>query len=150
MMPLIVLLAAFFLSLLLLKWIHNQFLLALAGRIAMSVMLFFTAVGHFAFTEGMALMIPSFVPFKQEMVYFTGVVEIAGAVGLLVPRLSTLTAWLLISFFILVLPANIYAALQHVDYQNATVNGQGPDYLWFRIPLQFLFIIWVYLSVIRK
>jgi uncharacterized membrane protein len=150
MMPLIVLLAAFFLSLLLLKWIHNQFLLALAGRIAMSVMLFFTAVGHFVFTEGMALMIPSFVPFKQEMVYFTGVVEIAGAVGLLVPRLSTLTAWLLISFFILVLPANIYAALQHVDYQNATVNGQGPDYLWFRIPLQFLFIIWVYLSVIRK
>jgi uncharacterized membrane protein len=150
MMPLIVLLAAFFLSLLLLKWIHNQFLLALAGRIAMSVMLFFTAVGHFAFTEGMALMIPSFVPFKQEMVYFTGVVEIAAAVGLLVPRLSTLTAWLLISFFILVLPANIYAALQHVDYQNATFNGQGPDYLWFRIPLQFLFIIWVYLSVIRK
>lgn len=150
MMPLIVLLAAFFLSLLLLKWIHNQFLLALAGRIAMSVMLFFTAVGHFVFTEGMALMIPSFVPFKQEMVYFTGVVEIAGAVGLLVPRLSTLTAWLLISFFILVLPANIYAALQHVDYQNATFNGQGPDYLWFRIPLQFLFIIWVYLSVIRK
>lgn len=150
MMPLTVLLAAFFLSLLLLKWIHNQFLLALAGRIAMSVMLFFTAVGHFAFTEGMALMIPSFVPFKQEMVYFTGVVEIAAAVGLLVPRLSTLTAWLLISFFILVLPANIYAALQHVDYQNATFNGQGPDYLWFRIPLQFLFIIWVYLSVIRK
>src|SRR5690606_1992291 len=123
---------------------------AWAGRIAMSAMLLFTAVGHFAFTEGMAMMIPSFVPFKEEMVYFTGLIEIAAAVGLLVPRLSRLTAWLLIAFFILVLPANIYAALQHVDYQNATFDGQGPTYLWFRIPLQLFFIIWVYFAAIRE
>lgn len=150
MMPLIVLLITFFLSLLILRGIRHRFLFALSGRIAMSVMLVCTAIGHLAFTEGMAMMIPSFVPFKEELVYFTGVVEIAAAAGLLVPRLSRLTAWLLIAFFILILPANIYAALQHVDYQNATLDGQGPDYLWFRIPLQLFFIIWVYLSVIRK
>jgi uncharacterized membrane protein len=150
MMPLIVLLIAFFLSLLILKWIRHQFLYALAGRIAMSVMLLFTAGGHFAFTEGMAMMIPTFLPFKEEMVYFTGVVEIAAAVGLLVPRLSRLTAWLLIAFFTLILPANIFAVLHHVDYQNATFDGQGPGYLWFRIPLQLFFIIWVYVSAVKR
>src|SRR5690606_4359258 len=150
MMPLVVLLTAFFLCLLILRWIRHQFLFAFAGRIAMSVMLLFTAVGHFAFTEGMAMMIPTFVPFKEETVYLTGVVEIAAAAGLLVPRLSRLTAWLLIVFFILVLPANIYAALVHVDYQNATFDGQGPSYLWFRIPLQLFFIIWIYFSAIRQ
>jgi len=150
MMPLVVLLTAFFLCLLILRCIRHQFLFAFAGRIAMSVMLLFTAVGHFAFTEGMAMMIPTFVPFKEETVYLTGVVEIAAAAGLLVPRLSRLTAWLLIVFFILVLPANIYAALEHVDYQNATFDGQGPSYLWFRIPLQLFFIIWIYFSAIRQ
>src|SRR5690606_38325732 len=88
--------------------------------------------------------------FKEETVYLTGVVEIAAAAGLLVPRLRRLTAWLLIVFFILVLPANIYAALEHVDYQNATFDGQGPSYLWFRIPLQLFFIIWIYFSAIRQ
>ena len=150
MMPLIVLLTAFFLCLLILRWIRHQFLYALAGRIAMSAMLVFTAVGHFAFTEGMAIMLPPFIPYKTEVVYLTGLIEMAAAVGLIIPRLRSLTAWLLIAFFMLVLPANIYAALQHVDYQNATFDGQGPGYLWFRIPLQLFFIIWVYLSAIRK
>jgi len=150
MMPLIVLLATFSLSLLILRWIRHQFLYALAGRIAMSVMLLFTAVGHFAFTEGMAMMLPPFVPYKQEVVYFTGLVEIAAAFGLLIPRFRLVTAWLLIVFFILVLPANIYAAIEHVDYQHASLDGNGPVYLWFRIPLQAFFIIWVYLSAIRR
>ena len=150
MMPLIVLLTAFFLCLLILRWIRHQFLYALAGRIAMSAMLVFTAVGHFAFTEGMAMMLPPFIPYKTEVVYLTGLIEMAAAVGLIIPRLRSLTAWLLIAFFMLVLPANIYAALQHVDYQNATFDGQGPGYLWFRIPLQLFFIIWGYFSAIRK
>lgn len=150
MMPLVVLLVVFFLSLSLFRLFRGKFHFALAGRIAMSGMLLFTAVGHFAFTEGMTLMLPSFIPLKEEMVYFTGLVEIVAAIGLLVPRLSILTAWLLIAFFILVLPANIYAATEHVDYQNATFDGHGPAYLWFRIPLQLFFIMWVYLSAIRK
>jgi len=150
MMPLVVLLLVFSLSLLLIKLSRKAYDFAFAGRIAMSAMLVFTAVGHFAFTEGMAMMLPTFVPYKTEVVYLTGLIEIAAAVGLIIPRLRSLTAWLLIAFFILVLPANIYAALQHVDYQNATFDGQGPGYLWFRIPLQLFFIIWVYFAAIRE
>lgn len=148
-MPLFVLLATFLFSLLLIKLMRKPDY-ALAGRIAMSAMLLFTAVGHFIFTEGMAMMLPPFIPCKTEVVYLTGLIEIAAAIGLLIPRFQSLTARLLIVFFILILPANIYASLEHVNYQEGTYEGNGPAYLWFRVPLQVLFIAWVYLSSIRK
>jgi uncharacterized membrane protein len=50
----------------------------------------------------------------------------------------------LIIFFLLILPANIYAAIKKVDYEKATYEGKGIGYLWFRVPLQIFFIAWVY------
>lgn len=150
MKPLIVLLAVFAVSLLITKFVRGSFEFALSGRIAMSVMLVFTAIAHFAFTKGMAMMVPGFIPFKTEAVYLTGLIEIAAAIGLFVPGFRVMTAWLLIAFFILMLPANIYAALNHIDYQKGTFDGNGLRYLWFRIPLQILFIVWTYFSAIKK
>lgn len=115
----------------------------------MSIMLLFTSIGHFAFTKGMEMMIPTIIPYKRTMVYLTGVIEICAAVGLLLGSTRELTAWLLILFFILLLPANIYAAMKHVDYQKGTFEGSGVGYLWFRVPLQVLFIIWTYFFAIR-
>lgn len=149
MKPLIVLISAFVISLLVNKVFNGNFEIALSGRIAMSAMLLFTAFGHFAFTEGMTMMLPDFIPFKTETIYFTGIIEIVAAIGLFIPSLRILTAWLLIAFFILILPANIYAAIKNIDYQKGTFDGQGLTYLWFRIPLQVLFIVWVYLSAIK-
>ncbi len=144
MKPLIVLLAVFAISLVVTRISSGRFEYAQSGRIALSVMLVFTAIAHFVFTQGMALMIPAFIPFRTPIVYLTGILEIATAVGLLVPSLRSLTGCLLIAFFILILPANIYAAIKQVDYQTATFNGKGLAYLWFRIPLQFVYIAWAY------
>lgn len=150
MEPLFVLLGAFLISLLILKVIKKKWMLALAGRMAMSIMLVFTGVAHFIYPEGMVLMLPDFIPFKTEMIYLTGVVEIAGAIGLLIPKIQKLSSWLLIVFFILILPANIHAAIKHVSLKTADFSGSGTEYLWFRIPLQVLFIAWVYYFGIRK
>lgn len=149
MKPLIVLLSVFAISLLSTKIFRGNYEFALSGRIAMSAMLVFTAVGHFVFTKGMTMMLPQFVPYKTEAVYLTGVIEIVAAIGLLIPNFNGLVAWLLIVFFILILPANIYAAIKNVDYQKGTFDGSGLTYLWFRIPLQVVFIVWTYLSVIK-
>lgn len=115
----------------------------------MSVMLAFTSIAHFVFPKGMAMMIPNFIPFKKELVYFTGITALAAAIGLLIPNLRSLTAWSLILFFVLILPANINAAIRHIDYQKGTFAGAGTNYLWFRVPLQILFILWVYFAAIR-
>jgi uncharacterized membrane protein len=149
MAPLIVLLATFIIAIFAIKIIYKNYDMALAARIAMSVMLLFTSVGHFAFTHGMTMMMPDFIPFKTQLVYITGVLEILAAVGLQIPRLRVLTAWLLILFFVLLLPANINAAIKNIDFQKGTFEGKGANYLWFRVPLQILFIVWTYISSIK-
>jgi len=143
MKPLIVLTGTFILCLVITKIINGDFNYILSGNIAMSVMLVFTAIGHFVYTRGMILMMPGFIPFKKEMVILTGIIELAAAVGLLIIKTRHLTALLLIIFFILILSANINAAIKKVDYQKATLDGPGTNYLWFRVPLQLLFIFWV-------
>lgn len=143
--------AAFLVSLIGLKLVSGEWNYRLAGNIGMASMLLFTAIGHFAFTKGMTMMLPDFVPFKQELVYLTGVIEAAAAIGLLISSLRETTAILLIVFFVLLLPANIHAALKNVDYQKGTYDGPSVAYLWFRVPLQLFFIAWiVYFSLYSR
>ena len=143
MKPLLVLLAAFAISICALRLFAGDWDYVSAGNIAMASMLLFTAIGHFAFTKGMAMMLPGFVPFKKLLVYITGVIEIVAGVGLLVNSVRVSAAVFLIFFFVILLPANIYAAMKGVDYQTGSYGGNGLTYLWFRVPLQLLFIAWV-------
>lgn len=149
MKPLIVLLSVFAISFIATRILRGKYEFAFSGRIAMSVMLVFTAIAHFTFTKGMEMMLPSFIPFKALVVYITGIIELAAAIGLLIPSLRIITGWLLVIFFILILPANIQAAIQHIDYQTGTYQGNGVMYLWFRVPLQLFFIAWVYFCTIK-
>ncbi|UOQ77921.1 DoxX family protein [Hymenobacter sp. 5516J-16] len=116
----------------------------LAGNGAMAAMLLFTGAAHFAFTQGMMQMLPAFLPAKKAWVYATGVLELAAAVGLLFPSLRGITAGCLLIFFLLILPANILAARRNLNYQTGTLDGSGPRYLWFRVPLQLFFMAWTW------
>lgn len=149
MKPFYVLVTTSLVALFTLYVIHKTIYLSLAAQIGISVMFLFTAMGHFMLTEGMALMIPKIIPFKKQIVYITGIVEIMGAFALLFPKLTRPTAWFLIVFLIIMLPANIYGAIHQVDYQNATYHGKGLNYLFLRIPLQVSYILWLYFSSIK-
>lgn len=144
MKPLVVLLITFAVSCLLFYVFTHDASIHLSGRIAMAVMLVFTSIAHFAFYKGMMLILPPFVPFKKLTVYLTGVIEIAAAIGLLIPQYRSITGALLIVFFVLLLPANIYASAKKVNLEKADHTGNGLSYLWFRVPLQLLFIAWVW------
>jgi uncharacterized membrane protein len=146
MKPLIVLIASFLFSLLIVRLISGKFIFSFPARIGLSIMLCFTAMGHFMFTKGMSMMLPDFIPMKTLVIYFTGVIEIAAAICLHFSSIRKATGWLLILFFIILLPANIKAASESLNYETGTYDGNGLEYLWFRIPLQILFIVWVYLS----
>jgi len=108
MKPLIVLLTSFIISLFAIRLLSKVYDVAFAACVAMSVMLLFTSIAHFAFTKGMTMMMPGFIPFKKGLVYFTGIIEIAAAIGLLIPGLKVLTAWLLILFFIPIVGFIVY------------------------------------------
>lgn len=111
---------------------------SLAGRVALAVMLCVTASAHFTSPEALAAMIPPVLPAPMALVYLTGVIEIAFAILLVLPATAKPPlGWALVAFFVAVLPANVYSAVREVG-----LGGHGAAYLWFRIPLQLLFIGW--------
>lgn len=144
MKPFFVLLITYGIAHVLIMLISGEWNNQLSGNIAMSVMLAFTAIGHFAYTKGMELMLPPGFPIKKLIIYVTGILELGAAIGLHVPSLQHLTAICLIVFFIVIVPSNIYAATKRINYQTATTDGPGLSYLWFRVPFQLLLIGWVY------
>ena len=118
----------------------------LRGKIALAVLLVFTGTAHFYKTPEMMNMLPDLIKFKREIIYITGVFEILGAIGILIPRINRIAGICLIIMFICFLPANIYAALHHVDFGG---HKYGPGYLLFRVPLQLFFIWWTFRYAVR-
>ena len=100
-----------------------------------------TGVSHFTNTDQMVAMMPDFLPAKRELVYFTGLCELAALVGLVWNKTARLASVLLIVFFVLVLPANIAGSLKSVNFGGMQY---GPLYLLLRVPMQLFFIWWVW------
>ncbi|CAN5900394.1 hypothetical protein BH20GEM1_BH20GEM1_01510 [soil metagenome] len=118
---------------------------AAATRVGLAVMFCFTAAAHFnSVRPDMIAMVPPSVPNPEFMVTFTGICEILGAIGLLVPRTRRIAAAALIVFLLAVLPANIHAAQADV-----TFRGDPPTPILPRIALQALFIALLWWSGVR-
>lgn len=144
MKPFYLLLAVFVLSTGISKLTTGNWNLSFGGNLAMALMLCFTALGHFLFTRGMTMMVPGFIPFKRELIYLTGIAEIILGIALLFPSVRAYAGITLIILLVLLLPANIYAAVLKVNYEKANFDGPGLSYLWVRIPMQVLFIGWIW------
>jgi len=148
MKVLLVLIISFILTAVISRLFIDDWNIMLSGNVAMMLMLCFASLGHFMFTKGMVMMMPSFIPFKAALVYLTGVMEIILGPLLVINSTRHTAGIILLIMFVLMLPANINATIKHVNFEKATYNGSGTGYLWFRIPLQLLFIAWVlYFSV---
>lgn len=103
-----------------------------------------SGVGHFTkLKHEFVKMIPAFVPWKMFWVYFTGVVEIAGAVDLMDPQTRPYAAWALILFLIVVFPANYHAAKNEIPF-----NGVRPLSALQRGLVQVAFIAALYTGAI--
>ena len=118
---------------------------AASTRVGLAVMLFFTAAAHFnSMRPDLVAMVPPFVPNPELIVTFTGICEILGAVGLLVPRTRRLAAVALIVFLLAVLPANVYAAQAGV-----LLRGDPATPIIPRVAIQLLFIGLLWWSGVR-
>lgn len=110
---------------------------------AMAIMLVITASAHFVPAGVSAMpnhgdlvvMMPPFVPFPSLMVYATGVLELLGALGLVMAPTRRLSGIALAIFFVLVLPANVYAAVADIPFA-----GEEATPLWLRVPEQLVYI----------
>lgn len=112
------------------------------ARYALAIMFVFTASAHFAkMRHDLARMIPSGFPNPLLLVYVTGVLELLGAAGLLLPRFHALAGICLIILLIVMFVANVNAAQKHV-----TLGGRPATPLWLRLPMQLFFIALLYWS----
>jgi uncharacterized membrane protein len=111
-----------------------------ATRVGLCAMFLLTASAHFnSMRHDLARMVPPSVPHPLAMIYFTGVCEILGAIGLLLPLTRIYATIGLILLLIAVLPANIHAARARIP-----LRGKPATPLVARVLLQILFIALVY------
>jgi uncharacterized membrane protein len=116
---------------------------------ALAVMLVLTASAHFAppsvtvmpNSADLVAMVPPQIPFPELMVYGTGVLELAGAAGLVLTATRRTAGAALALLFVLMFPANVYAALNGVP-----MGGAAPTPLALRTVEQVLFVavaVWI-------
>lgn len=119
---------------------------AACTRLGLAVMFCFTAAAHFnSMRADMIAMVPPSVPNPAFMVTFTGLCEILGGLGLLVPQTRRLAAAALIVFLFAVLPANIHAAQAGVTLRGAAATPIVP-----RVALQVLFMVLIWWAGFRR
>ena len=107
-----------------------------AAACALAVMFLFTASAHFTHTRrDLISMVPSVFPRPELLVSVTGVLEVLGAVGLLVTATRSLAGVGLILLLIAMFPANVAAARKGVP-----LRGRPPTPLPLRLSLQLVFI----------
>ena len=93
-------------------------------------------IAHFAFTAAEMRIVPDWIPWPRAVVLATGVLELAGAAGLLLPALRRSACWGLVALTLAVTPANV-AMLQHAE----RFPGVPVIALVLRLPLQLL-LLW--------
>ena len=108
-----------------------------ALRIALAAMLVFTAVSHFhpRTRPDLIRMVPASLPAPALLVTATGVLELIGAIGLLVPRTAPVAAYGLIALLVAMFPANVHAARE-----GLVIAGRRAMALVWRLPLQLFWI----------
>jgi uncharacterized membrane protein len=112
------------------------------GRVLLAVIMIVAGVLHFVFPRGYARTIPASLPNPMMLVYVSGVFEMLGGAGLLVPLVSRAAAWGLVALYIAVFPANVNMAVNKIGF---TAKPPSPYVLWGRLPLQAGLIYWAWL-----
>lgn len=96
---------------------------------------------HFRDPASYIAMIPPWLPWPGMLNLFSGAAEIAGGVGILIPRTRNAAATGLILLLIAIFPANLHVALH--GWPGMDVPRWA---LWARLPFQLIFIVWVLFS----
>lgn len=113
---------------------------SLATRAGLALMFVFTGIAHFNRTrQDLVRMVPPALPRPDLLVTLTGIAELAGAVGLMVPSLARASAWALAALLAAMFPANI-----HASRTEHTIAGRPHTPMVIRAPLQ---VFWIALLI---
>ena len=108
---------------------------------------FFVAAGalHFLKPRPYESIMPEALPAHRELVYLSGVAEMAGGAGVLADPHGALAGWWLIATMLAVFPANINMAVEAERFEDIP-----EPLLWARLPLQAAIVYWIWRVAVRE
>lgn len=101
----------------------------------------FAGIMHFVIPGQYVRIMPPWLPLHRALVYLSGVLEIAGGLGLLVPRTRRAAGIGLVLLLIAVWPANLQMLL---NARAAGASAGSQILLLLRLPLQLVLMAWVW------
>jgi uncharacterized membrane protein len=96
---------------------------------------------HFVAPRPYLSIMPSYLPSPLALVYLSGLAEIAGGAGLLIPHTRTAAAIGLMVLLVAILPGNVEMLRQVQERGTSTVAIIA---CWLRLPLQAALMWWVW------
>ena len=102
-------------------------------------------LNHFLNPDFYRAIMPDYLPAHTELVYASGVAEMLGAAAVMYPPTRRAGGWFLIGVLVGVFPANVHMVLNPDDYPHISSWA-----LLLRLPLQALFVYWVWLAALRE
>jgi uncharacterized membrane protein len=100
----------------------------------------FAGALHFVKPRAYQKIVPPYLPAPEALVYLSGIAEIVGGAGLVIPATRRWAGWWLAATLVAIFPANLHMALHPEQY--ARIPG-GAKALRGRLPIQILLIFWV-------
>ena len=107
-------------------------------RWLLALIFFYAGVVHVTRPQFFLPIVPDWVPSPREVVIATGICEVFGAVGLLIPRARRWAGIMLALYSVCVFPANI----KHAIHDLSTGTGLGWGYHGPRLLFQPVIVWW--------
>lgn len=104
-------------------------------------------VMHFLRPRFYLAMMPPWLPAAAALVLVSGVFEILGGIGVLVPATRVIAGWGLIALLFAVFPANVQMLL---NARAAHASASTMAVLVARLPLQALLVYWVFRATVQR
>ncbi len=112
------------------------------GRVVMGVLYVGAGVAHFLLTRTYESIVPDYLTYytsARTLVVVSGVAEIAGGLGVMVPATRKAAATGLVMLLVCVMPANVWMVQHPERFPGVPVWA-----MWLRLPLQLPLIWWAW------
>jgi uncharacterized membrane protein len=101
----------------------------------MGVVYILAGINHFWHPDFYMKMVETFLPYPLTMIYISGIAEMAGGLGLMIPATRRLAAFGLVFLLIAIFPTNLYMAIAHDKFPEFSSWA-----LYGRLPMQLVLI----------
>ncbi len=110
------------------------------GRLALVLVFIGAGATHLLLPGPFLAIVPDYLPAHRALVRFSGIAELAGGFGVLLPATRRPAAWGLVALLVAVFPANLWMARHAARFPSLPAWS-----LWMRLPLQIPLIAWAWL-----